>query len=244
MGTSVNFGISRWSAWAPGLSTPDAWRAWAETDAALTGEDSPKVPELPGILLRRASRADRVALRAALDCCGSLAAPVPTVFASRHGEVHRSVELLAELASGSGVSPTSFSLSVHNAAAGLFSIGRGDRAASTALAAGQDSLPMAVLEATGMLAEGAARVLVVIYEEPLPQAFQRYVAEHEPCVAAALLLERDAAPGFELELVPGDEGSELDEGSLQPFLRFLARDRARELYLRHAARGWRWRRTA
>lgn len=244
MAGSVNFSISKWSAWAPGVSTPDAWRTWAAGDAPLDGEESPKLPEFPPLLARRASRADRIALRAALDCCASSSEPVPTVFASRHGEVHRSLELLEALARGEGLSPTSFSLSVHNAAAGLFSIGRNDRSPSTSLAAGLDSLPMAVLEAAGLLEEGAPRVLVVVYEEPLPAPFQPYVAEREPCAAVALLLEREAPRPFTLELVSGGADQNLEQGHLLPFLRFLAREQERELSVRHGARGWRWRRTA
>lgn len=248
MVATVSFCISRWSAWAPGLSTPEEWSAWAANDAGLEGEESPKVPELPALVVRRASRADRIALRAAFDCCADITGPLPTVFASRHGEVHRSLELLEALAQGEALSPTSFSLSVHNAAAGLFSIGRKDRSPSTSLAAGLDSLPMAVLEAAGMLAEGAPRVLVVVQEEPLPAPFQPYVAEREPCAALALLLE-PAQPGtrsLSLELISGGGGENtgLESGHLLPFLRFLGREQAGELELLHGARGWRWRRTA
>jgi len=260
MVATVSFRISRWSAWAPGLSTPEEWSAWAANDAGLAGEESPKVPELPALVVRRASRADRIALRAAFDCCAGITGPLPTVFASRHGEVHRSLELLEALAKEEALSPTSFSLSVHNAAAGLFSIGRKDRSPSTSLAAGLDSLPMAVLEAAGMLAEGAPRVLVVAQEEPLPPPFQPYVAEREPCAAVALLLEplldpaeapslEPAAAGasLSLELIPGrtaGENTGLEHGYLLPFLRFLGRGQEGELELLHGARGWRWRRTA
>ncbi len=248
MVATVSFHISRWSAWAPGLSTLEAWSAWAANDAGLEGEESPKVPELPAMVVRRASRADRIALRAAFDCCADITGPLPTVFASRHGEVHRSLELLEALAKEEGLSPTSFSLSVHNAAAGLFSIGRKDRSPSTSLAAGLDSLPMAVLEAAGMLAEGAPRVLVVAQEEPLPAPFQPYVAEREPCAAVALLLEpATSGASLSLELISGRSAGEntgLEHGYLLPFLRFLGRGQVGELELLHGARGWRWRRTA
>lgn len=255
---TVSFSISRWSAWAPGVSTPDAWRDWAAGVTSLEGEGNPKIVEFPAMLTRRASRADRLALRAALDCCAGLEGSVPTVFASRHGEVHRSVELFEALAAGAALSPTSFSLSVHNAAAGLYSMGRQDRAPSTALAASDETLPMAVLEAVGMLEEGAPRVLVVVYDEPLPDVFQPYLTERDPCAAVALLLQRASGPRFSLEVLPlegsaaGAEPADGDapartpsalNGELVPFLRFLASEQ-REVRLDHATRSWRWRRTA
>jgi len=55
------------------------------------------------------------------------------------------------------LSPTLFSLSVHNSVAGLFSIARGDRGAATAMAAGLDSLGLSILEGANMIAGGLNR---------------------------------------------------------------------------------------
>jgi hypothetical protein len=52
---------------------------------------------------------------------------VPLVFASRHGDVARSMDLLGALVSDQPLSPTGFGLSVHNAIAALYSIARGHR---------------------------------------------------------------------------------------------------------------------
>src|SRR5688572_17017530 len=150
MAGSVSFSIARWSAWAPGLESPSAWLAWARArrepvsgaGAAFVGPASAKIREFPALLGRRASRSGRAGLRAALDCMHGLGGPVSTVFASRHGEVHRSVELLEALARAEPLSPMAFSLSVHNAAAGIFSIGRVVRSGSTSVAAGGDYLRM------------------------------------------------------------------------------------------------------
>ncbi|MFS2047223.1 beta-ketoacyl synthase chain length factor, partial [Stenotrophomonas geniculata] len=62
---------------------------------------------------------------------------VPLVFASRHGDVARSMDLLGALVGDQPLSPTGFGLSVHNAIAALYSIARGHRGNYLALAAGQ-----------------------------------------------------------------------------------------------------------
>src|SRR3546814_7559850 len=49
-----------------------------------------------------------------------------------------------------------FSLSVHNTVSSLFSIARGDRTHSTAMAAGASTLEGGFLEASGLLAEAPA----------------------------------------------------------------------------------------
>jgi hypothetical protein len=119
------------------------------------------------MLRRRAGFLGRMALEVAYACLGQ-DADVPTVFCSRHGEVGRAIGLLGELARGEPLSPTAFGLAVHNASAGLFSIARADRANHVALAAGSATLEHAVIEACGLLADGAPMVLLVACDEPLP----------------------------------------------------------------------------
>ena len=59
------------------------------------------------------------------------------VFVSRHGELARSMTLLQALADGQALSPTDFSMSVHNTAAGLCSIQGKAAIPMTSLAAGR-----------------------------------------------------------------------------------------------------------
>ena len=54
--------------------------------------------------------------------------PMPLVYASRHGETTRNFALLSDTAEQQPLSPTQFSLSVHNAIIGLWSIFQGDSA--------------------------------------------------------------------------------------------------------------------
>jgi hypothetical protein len=242
---SVRFSIARWSAWAPGLDSRGAWQAWAGSSgaegAAFLGDSSARIREFPALLGRRASRSDRAGLRAALDCSEGLG-PVATVFASRHGEVHRSVELLTALARDEPLSPMAFSLSVHNAAAGLFSIGREDRSASSSVAAGRDSLPMAMLEACGVLAEGAPRVLVVAHDEPVPALFEPYLDESAPHAGAAFLLEPAGEKPFFLDHLAAEPPVNAEQGHLLAVLRFLLDEERTQLQINHGRRSWRWRR--
>src|SRR3546814_5162872 len=80
---------------------------------------------------------------------------LPLVFISRHGETPRTFEILKDLAADQPLSPTQFSLSVHNAVIGLWSIMRGETSEMTALAATGDGLEHGVLEAVALLNEGS-----------------------------------------------------------------------------------------
>ncbi len=186
--TGVNFSIAAHAAWAPGIETPEAWLAWADSTFAPSGPNEPGVRAMPAMLRRRAAFLGKMALAVAYQCLGERKA-VATIFCSRHGEVSRSVELLSDLARGEPLSPTSFGMSVHNAIGGLFSIARSDQANNSALAAGASGIEHAVIEACGLLADGEQEVLLVAYDSPLPGIYENFQQDCEQPHAWAWLMQ-------------------------------------------------------
>ena len=88
------------------------------------------------------------------------------------------------------LSPNGFSLSVHNATSGLFSIWRKDRLPSIVLSAADATIEAGFLEAWSALTVGDAdRVLVVYHDEPLPAAYGDQVSGIEVSTALGVLLE-------------------------------------------------------
>src|SRR5579885_2115193 len=161
------FGIARWQAWAPGVTGPAAWRTWLPHGHCPDPDALPDVSYLPSLLRRRLDRCGRMAVSTAWPCSEGLGS-VQSVFASRHGALERTVELLYALSRAETLSPTSFSLSVHNSTVGLFSIARSDRSATTSMAAGEDSLGMSLMEGANLIAAGASHVLVCYADDKLP----------------------------------------------------------------------------
>jgi hypothetical protein len=94
------------------------------------------------------------------------------VFLSRHGELRQTADLLAQLANEGAVSPMGFSLSVHNAIAGIYGIAHADRVATTCIAANDDLAECGVIEALGWLSSGSEAVMLVCAEEPVPSPYQ------------------------------------------------------------------------
>ena len=171
--SGLRFSIIAHSAWAPGIATPDHWLQWAQSPTRIGEGVDPAVKAMPPMLRRRAGFLGKMALEVAYACLDGRT-DVPTVFCSRHGEVSRAVDLLGELAAGEALSPTAFGLAVHNASAGLFSIARADRANHIALAGGAATIEHGVIEACGLLADGAPMVLLVAYDCPLPPLFSQF----------------------------------------------------------------------
>jgi hypothetical protein len=140
------------------------------------------------MLRRRLGPVARAALNVAHRCLGERNG-VPMVFASRHGELARTLTMLKDLAAGEEVSPATFSLSVHNASAGVFSIARQDTAPATAIAAGDETLGMALVEALARLSPEQPQVLLVYADAPVPERYAQDIASTETPHALALLLD-------------------------------------------------------
>jgi hypothetical protein len=241
----VRFSIARQAAWAPGLATPDEWAQWARAPFAIAAGAEPGVKMMPPMLRRRAGPLGKMALEVAYQCLDGRG-DVPSVFCSRHGEVARAVDLLTDMARGEPLSPTAFGMSVHNATAGLLTIARADRANHIAVAAGAASVEHAVIEACGLLADGAPMVLLVAYDFPLPEPLASFDDSHEQPHAWAWLMVPPADDAISLSWNACGAGQADDAASLPgglEVLRFQVGG-AREMERIAERRRWRWSRDA
>jgi len=188
----VIFVVAGTAAWAPGLENKEAWSAWSRAPRAITGTAVPEVRFLPPLVRRRCSRLTRVLLQAAHDCLGeSYRESVPSVFASRHGDCAGALEIMTELAAYRPLTAGAFSHSVHNTAAGLYSIATGNTAPSSTTAGARDTFGSAIIEGLGLLRRTRAeRVLVVVGDEPLPDDLGQFTSEPTAPYAVALLIAR------------------------------------------------------
>ncbi|XUW90159.1 beta-ketoacyl synthase chain length factor [Burkholderia sp. M6-3] len=164
------------------------WSSWPAAASA-----APDIGFIEPIVRRRLSTLSRVALKVAHDCVGAGEARV--VFASRHGELRRTTDILRAISSGEPVSPTAFSLSVLNAMTGVFGIARGDRSAASAISAGPETLGYALLEALAQFAtQPASPVLLVYADEPADPAYGT-IEDEVQGGAIAILLSSEGALG-------------------------------------------------
>jgi hypothetical protein len=158
---------------------------------ASVGEVPPR--RLPPQLRRRSSllinMVAEVAHQATEEAGASLSR-IPIIVGSAYGELGTTMDILRDLAGEGVVSPTKFQSSVHNSAVGYLSIAEGNRAPSTSVAAGDETLAMVLLEAFAHLAERGGQVLAVIADEPAPGELRP--SGQEMPWAGALLLEGGA----------------------------------------------------
>jgi hypothetical protein len=157
----------------------------------------PEARMLPPNERRRAAVTVRWALAAAqeaLEASGYRADEVATVFATSGSDgetLHHLCEALAS--SQRQVSPTRFHNSVHNAAAGYWSIAAGSRRPSSSLCAYDASFAAGLLEAASQVRAEEAPVLLVAYDVPYPAPLRAVRPIAEP-FAVALMLAPEARP--------------------------------------------------
>lgn len=213
---------------AVGLAAPGL-PSWPEGRATLSGMrpyvDTPLPPHTPSMLplneRRRATPPIRLAFQAAEDATKAstvAAAGLATVFATSDADlaiIHRIC--LALTKSQRLISPTDFHNSVHNAAAGYWSIAAGARAASTAISAHDGSFGAGLLEACSQVLADFRDVLLVAFDLPAPEPLSatRFIA----CPAAvALVLTRQATTQSLAALTcatTDEEETKLEEAALE-----------------------------
>jgi hypothetical protein len=243
----IAFRVEQWRAWAPGVATEQEWQAWARSPCVLPDhQQQPECLSLPPMQRRRLSRLARMTMEVASPLCGD-DEQLPFVFASRHGETTRTFNLLGDVAGEQPLSPTHFGLSVHNAIAGQWSLLRGQRGESVAIAGEADTFEHAMLEASTLLAAGASSVLAVIAEEVPPDAYDGWITDVPFSYAVALRLGRadTATPGNTWQLDLDRHDGDTPPCPWPHALDFLRALQTSTPTLQHAwkRRRWQWQRT-
>ena len=210
MTSSLTASIEGIGLWAPGIPSWEAFVGLRRGDAPPEAAPARPAPALlPPNERRRAPDTVLVALQAAQAACeaaGRDPATLPSVFASTYGDLAITDHLCATLArEPTEVSPIRFHNSVHNAAAGYWTIGTGAMEPATAISAGDGSFAMGLVEAMAQLEAGAPAVLLVAYDGPAVGALGD-VLHSEGLLGIGLVLVR-ASEGARLALAlePGGE---------------------------------------
>jgi Beta-ketoacyl synthase, N-terminal domain len=172
--------------WPTGKACLDQTQRWLNQPTQV-----PAPALLPGNERRRAGSLVKASLGVADAACaaaGALASQLATVFTSSSGDPHNCHLLCEALAApGRVVSPTRFTNSVHNAAAGYWHIATGCTQASTSLAAFDDSFAAGLLEAAVQALSTGQPVLLVACDVPYPEPLH-HVRPIADVFAVALVL--------------------------------------------------------
>ena len=217
--------IQNWSAWTPNVKSKGNWQLWANDQATNSFSDDLNISDVPAMLRRRLSNLGKMAIACANDTEQNIPQR-PSLFCSRHGELVRSVGLLTSLAQGELLSPTHFSLSVHNAIGGMLSINKKDHSNITAIAAAENMIPTALLEAQLIMQEqDCDEILCVIYDDLIPEPYAEHTTIPDQAHALALVLSNKASDiALDLSITQESANKIHNEPQALTFIRFLLND--------------------
>lgn len=158
----------------PGLEGWQASRPILAGTAAYEARpiDVPPAGLLPANERRRAPQIVKLALATGAEAfvaAGRAPAETPAIFTSSGGDgetIHAILQTLA--GTERALSPTRFHNSVHNVAAGYWSIATGARTPATSLCAHDGSFAAGLIEAGAQVLAGAAAVVLIAYDLPYP----------------------------------------------------------------------------
>lgn len=162
--------------------------------------DAKVLEQIPALQRRRLSTLAKLALHAAYTCLQNIQTPIDyIVWSSCYGDENRTVKILQDISEQQTPSPTHFSTSVHNAIAGLYSILFQDDTVSVSLSSHaqhvwQDLVQEAYvflkskqIESKYIDCNYIPQVLVVYYDEPLPEIYQSSYQLQQPIAVSAII---------------------------------------------------------
>ncbi len=139
---------------------------------------------VPAMMRRRLTKLGRIVMENLYQNLDFLEGKeIPWIISCQHGDTGRMVDLLSGLMAKEPLSPTDFSLSVHNAIGALFSIATGNKQLQTALSGGKASFEMGLIEAYALQKNKGGRVGFIYYDAPLPPPYAEKYLVPEICIS-------------------------------------------------------------
>lgn len=120
------------------------------------------------------------------------------VFSSRHGELSRSFNILKAMHDGTDISPTDFSMSVHNACASQYLITNKIKLPYSSIAASENTFLQGLYETLNFLCFGFKRVLYIDFDSKLPIFYKERLKDMPSFdFASAFLFEKNKDENYD-----------------------------------------------
>ncbi|MFT5116669.1 MAG: hypothetical protein ACI9NY_000191 [Kiritimatiellia bacterium] len=208
----ISFSVLGIGAWGPGFSD---WRALAELMGSQSSEPvlqdnyrkGPKPQIIPANERRRAPVAVRLAVESSWQAVNNAhisAKDLACVFASGYGDTQLTDYMCRALNTESKqLSPTKFHNSVHNAAAGYWTISTDCHAPANSIAGLEWSVPLALLDAV-IQSEQEHRPLLITCFDADVALIMRSIMDNDFLFSSSIVVTTEKinhAPQFTLELV-------------------------------------------
>lgn len=227
---SYKFNLADWGVWRLGELIDTA-----ETNNFITG--TPKLAQVKSMVRRRMPILSKYIyeLNEKLDKAHKVnhyTAKMPSIFASKNAELNRTFKIIRTF--DTDVSPAQFSMSVHNAIAGLLSVINHDNSVYTVIDSMSGTLETAIIEAISLL-NTHKFIKIIYFDESLPVELSESFASIDSPIVLALIIQQ----GNNIELSCQQSTSDETCENFQSLIEFLNGDIPE--YSNNSPRlRWRW----
>ena len=166
---------------------------------------------LPPMLRRRTSLATKMAVTALQKASADagVETDLPVVFVSTAGEMDVTDKLCQSIASLTlPLSPTLFHNSVHNSAAGYWSMAVNSMAPMQSMAGLEDSFALGLLESFCQLRNGVEQLILVSYDESMPEYLLKNYCWQACAIALVLGQRQQGKPSLSRPYLASDENAD------------------------------------
>lgn len=186
------------------------------------------IDELPPVMRRRLTTLGRKVLQVLNKCSATRAEElIPWIISSRYGDTGRRLNLLSNYAQGEMLSPTEFSMSVHNAIIGLYSTTTGNKHLHSALASGVHSFEAGLLESIALLKEKGGAVGYIYYDYLDVDQITGKLEDTNQVECVAMILREGTIGAMEIGYNMSSTNKILSKFNILNFLGFLNNDESR-----------------
>jgi hypothetical protein len=179
--------VSRFTAWAPGLSSAEDWQEWTAGTRriSLTGE-SPELPFIDPRFRRRLSQISRMTIQVLHDLL-PLEEDTGVVFLSFWGELTQQFKINRMLITEGDISPSAFPVSVFNTPPAAASIALNLTAGYSAIYPARNRFADGLLAAAAPILAGTREETALVYADEYPPPEYRGLHTLEPLSFGAAL---------------------------------------------------------
>lgn len=149
----------------------------------------PKTTNIPSMQARRMSPPSKLSVEVFCELNKNHCIDA-AIFISDSGEITRSYKIIESLGLNTEISPTDFSMSVHNAPSGLATIISQKNIPISSISAGKNGFFDAFYEASTLFSSSIKKILILAYEDEIPLFYKSDTTLDHPAFAIGWIIEQ------------------------------------------------------
>ncbi|ASG68884.1 hypothetical protein fh0823_20120 [Francisella halioticida] len=175
---------------------------------------------IPTNIRRRCSRSSKIAISISLPQFNFQHIDA-AVFASQHGELNNTINILKDISNNQILSPNSFSQSVHNTPSGLISAHKNLSIPFNSIAANKETFQMGLIDSITQL-QDFNTVLLTVFDDNVPEIFNELNIKYNLAYGVSFIVSKKPISGSSQAIDLSINKKNISYNSIPPALIFAS----------------------